>query len=218
MSEHYPALDIHFPPERESELFNEMKRRAVQPWSNQNHDPMGRTPTQDSFYFHRAVVGNAPSCTVCIHSDKVGHWVVQNIVPDAGQISSIPLDIYKNILMEFDSQIADPAAESVSGMSSIRYSKYRLEDYFSPRAVTLLQAFCSTSNQGDLGTHPTDQRKWMNFLITAYEDGKDIHCDVFGNCLRTAEWWPEWGIADLVREYDFAMRLLRQSGRPVGPK
>ena len=54
---------------------------------------------------------------------------------------------------------------------------------------------------------------WMNFLICAYDEGKNVHCDIFGKCLRASGWWPEDGIRDLVHEYDFALRLLRQSGR-----
>ena len=41
---------------------------------------------------------------------------------------------------------------------------------------------------------------------------------IFGNCLKSAKWWPEEGICRLVREYDFAMRLLKQSGRMSNTK
>jgi hypothetical protein len=121
--------------------------------------------------------------------------------------------MYKAILREFDSTIAEPAAELVDGMTAIEISQYRLQDYFSPRAVGLLEAFCLSSNQADLGTHPGDQERWITFLLAAFADGNDVHCDVFGNCLKTAEWWPEAGISRLVHEYDFAMRLLEQLHR-----
>ncbi len=218
MSEHFPIMDIHFPPEREKALHDEMTRRAVPPWSTQEHDALGRPTTSGSFYFHRAVVTNSPSCTVCIHRDNPGHWIINAIVPDEGQNPSIPLETYKEILREFESMIAEPSVEAVSGMCAIQLSKYRLEDYFSPHAVKLLEAFCLSSNHGDLGSHPSDQWKWISFLLAAFDDDKNIHCDIFGNCLKTAQWWPENGIADLVHEYDFAMRLLRQSGRSVGLK
>ena len=153
-----------------------------------------------------------------ISRNKEGHWVVQAIVPDEGQISQIPLDMYKAILSEFELQIAEPAANAVEGMTAIELSQYRLEDYFSPNAVALLEAFCATSNQGDLGSHPSDQEKWIRFLLAAYDEGKNIHCDIFGNCLKTAQWWPEDGIRRLVHEYDFAMRLLQQSDRSAEPQ
>lgn len=213
MAEHYQRINIHFPPARETEIHAEMKHRATSPWSPQVKDALGRPAEDGSFYFHRDVVSDEPSCTLCIRREKEGHWVVQAIVPDEGQINPIPLDVHKVILCEFESKIAEPAADCVQGMTSIELSKYRLEDYFSPQAVGLLDKFCATSNMSDLGSHPSDQEKWINFLLTAFDDGKDIHCDIFGKCLKTAGWWPEDEVWRLVNEYDFAMRLLQQSGR-----
>jgi hypothetical protein len=213
MAEHLPLMNIYFPPACESELHQAMKRRATSPWAPQENDAFDRPAEDGWYYFHREVVADQPSCTLCIAREKEGHWVVQNVVPDEGQISHIPLDTWKAILSEFESQIAEPAADAVEGLTAIEVSEYRLEDYFSPDAVGLLETFCATSNQGDLGSHPSDQEKWIRFLLAAYDDGKRTHCDVFGNCLRTAGWWPEEGIPQLVREYDFAVRLLRQSGR-----
>jgi len=216
--ERCPAMNIHFPPARENELHENMSRRATPPWSAKETDAFERAAKDGFFYFHREMVNDQPACTLCIERVRQGHWVVQNIVPDKGQISTIPIDMYKAILREFESTIAEPAAESVNGMTAIELSQYRLQDYFSPKAVGLLETFCLTSNQGDLGSHSSDQEKWIRFLLTAFDDGNDIHCDVFGNCLKTAEWWPEDGIPRLVHEYDFAMRLMRQSGRRVDPE
>jgi hypothetical protein len=211
-------MNIYFPPSRENELHEGMKLRATAPWAPQEYDAFNRPPKDGSCYFHRDVVGDQPSCTLCIRREKDGHWVVQNIVPDKGQVQQITLDMYKAILREFESQIADPATEAVEGHAAVEFSVYRLEDYFSPDAVGLLHAFCASSNQGDLGSHPSDQAKWIRFLLAAFDDGKNIHCDIFGNCLRTAQWWPEEGISRLVHEYDFSMRLLQQSGRRPEPQ
>lgn len=211
--EHFPQMDIRFPPAKEAELHEEMKRLASAPWSSQTHDPFGRPASSDRFYFHRDNVGDEPSCTVCIWRKELGHWIVLNIVPDEGQGHQIPINQYKKILTNFESEIAGPAAETIEGITSIDTSQYRLEDYFSPDAVKLLRHFCETSNQSDWGQHLSDQEKWMEFLLRVYDDNTDVHCDVFGRCLHTAGWWPEEGISRLVSEYDFAMRLLKQSGR-----
>jgi len=211
--EHYPHMYVRFPPGKEAELHEEMKRLSIEPWSPQPHNPFGKPVSNDRFYFHRDIVGNEPSCTLCIWRKEPGYWIVGNIVPDEGQISQIPLDQYKKILTEFESNIAEPGAEIVEGITSIELSQYRLEDYFSNDAVKLLELFCTTSNMSDLGQHPSDQEKWMNFLIQSYDDNADVHCDIFGSCLKSAGWWPEDYIPRLVREYDFALRLLKLSGR-----
>ncbi len=211
--EHLPQMHIRFPPAKEAELHEEMKRLASVPWSSQPHNPFGKPADSDHFYFHRDNVNDEPSCTLCIWRNEPGHWIVVAIVPDEGQVHQIPIVQFKKILTNFESYIAEPAAEIVKGITSIDTSNYRLEDYFSPEAVSLLQHFCETSNQSDFGHHPSDQEKWMKFLLRAYDDNVDVHCDIFGRCLYTAVCWPEQYIPRLVSEYDFAMRLLRQSGR-----
>lgn len=208
--EHYPKMDIRFSPASEDKLHKEMQRLATAPWSPQPYDPFKRTPNDGRFYFHRDVVGNQPSCTVCIWRKKPGHWIVTNLVPDEGQITKIPIGQYKDILNCFESEIAEPAATSIGGMTSIEMSQYRLQDYFSSKAVTLLKNFCESSNQSDLGQHPSDQKKWIDFLLHVYSDNNNIHCDIFGQCLQSENLWPETGIQQLVSEYDFAMRLLEQ--------
>ena len=211
--EHYPQMHIRFPPAREAELHEKMKRLAKAPWSPQLYDPQGRPAVTGRFYFHRDIVNDEPSCTVCIWRKELGNWIVTNLVPDEGQINPIPIDHYKKILTNFESDIAEHAVGSVEGITSIDIDQYRLEDYFSREAVKLLQHFCETSNQTDLGTHLSDQEKWIAFLLQVYEDNSNVHCDIFRYCLQTAECWPKEGIRTLVSEYDFAMRLLEQAER-----
>ena len=208
--EHYPQMDIHFPEAKETELHEKMRRRACTPWSPQEHDPHGRPAEKGRYYFHRDVVGDEPSCTVCIWSEKPGHWVVGEIVPDEGQVNPIPIEQYKKILNKFDSEIAEPAVKSINGMTSIGISQYRLEDHFSPEAVKKLEVFRRTPN-----SNLNDREKWIAFLLQAYDDKdkNDVHCDIFGDCLRTAGWPLKNDIPTLVSEYDFAMQLLKQSGR-----
>jgi hypothetical protein len=212
--EHRPLMNIYFSPCRENELHEVMKRQAIAPWASQTVNPFGKVPEEGRFYFHRDAVGDDPSCILCIHRKQPGHWIVPAIIPDEGQEQNpIPFDQYKTILSEFDAQIAEPAANAVQGMAALEISMFRLEDYFSPRSVELLKRFCTTSNQSDLGMHQSDQEKWIEFLLSAYDERKDIHCDIFGGCLKNADWWPESGVSKLINEYDFAMRLLKQSVR-----
>lgn len=186
-----------------------MWSNAVPPWTKQNRDAFGRVPKPGSFYFHRDKAGIEPPCTLCLTHEAPGHLVVRAIVPDAGTVSSIPHDQYLLILREFDEKIASPSVEKFDGMASIGTSTHTLEDYFSSKAITLLERFCTTSygSGSDLG----DQEKWIAFLLEVFRNGQYVHCDTFGACLEAKGWWQDDGIRDLVHEYDFAMRLLSQA-------
>jgi hypothetical protein len=212
----YPLMDIRFSASKEAELVAAMQAKAASPWCWQTHDAFGRPPEEGSLYFHRDGRAPDPPCTLCIRRKAPGHLVVDAVVPDAESVDTIPLDRYVRILREFDSDIAGPLAESFGGMTSLETASCTPEDYFSPTAVRLLERFCTTSNAGDLGSHLSDQEKWMDFLLQAYADGGNVHCDVFGECVRAKGWWPEAGISRLVREFDFAMRLMAHRDRQVG--
>jgi hypothetical protein len=130
-------------------------------------------------------------------------------VPDANTVPRIPVDQFVQILTEFDTLIAGPATEALSGMTAIGTSKHTLNDYFSQEAIRLLNHFCTTSN--GYGSHPADQDKWFAFLLYVQHNKEDVHCDIFGACLRETGWWHDDGISKLVNEYDFALQLLHKS-------
>ena len=208
-------MDIRFPAAREPELVTAMQQLAKGPWKSQDFDAFGRAPEAGSYYFHRDRIGTAPASTLCMYREIGGHLKVHAIVPDEDQPEhSISVPDYVAILQDFDKSIATPAAESVGGITAVGTSKHRLEDHFSPSAIRLLEAFCLTSNAGDGGSHPSDQRKWMAFLIFLHRHRESIHCDIFGKCLAATGWWPTRGIPDLVHEYDFAATLLKQFDEP----
>ena len=206
-----PDMDIYFPENQEVELLESMKTLAKKStlWQWQSHDAFGRSPDNDMFYFHRDKNNSEPPCTLCIRREEPGHFVIQNIVPDASIVSEIPVELYVRILKEFDELIAEPAAEALSGLTVIGTSEHSLKDYFSREAIRLLKFFCKTSNWSS--HHPLDQKKWLAFLLYIHRNEENVHCDIFRACLRDTGWCPDNDISQLVREYDFAMQLLRQS-------
>jgi hypothetical protein len=207
----YPLLDIRFPENKEATLIHEMKSRVERPWQWQHHDAFHRSPGDGRFYFHRDECGSDPPCTLCIWRKAPGHLVAHAIVPDTTAFE-IGVQQFTSILGEFDRVISSPAAEALGGMTQLGTSKHRLEDYLSSESVRLLELFCNTSNATDLGTHASDQEKWMAFLIHVHRQEDELHCDNFGACLKAKGWWPDAGIPKLVQEFDFAMRLLQQAG------
>lgn len=206
----YPDMNIRFPAGKEKELVAAMRALCGALWQWQDKDTHGKPVESGSLYFHRdATTGHVP-CTLCICRRDANLFVVVNIVPDK-MGDHISKSQYVELLREFDERIACPATEGVGGMTSIDAETETLADHFSSEELRLLKLFCSSSNASDLGSHPSDQEKWMAFLIAVHRNGKNVHCDTFRACLRSERCWPEHGIDRLVSEYDFAMQLLRQN-------
>jgi hypothetical protein len=209
--EAFPELDIYFPNDQESRLIDAMKKRANGQWQWRPHGPGTQSVKDGQYFFHRVADKLAPASTLYLARKAPGHLWVPCFTSDTTD-AQIPWGNLPGMIQDFCTQIADPAANIVDGYCSVGTSTHTLEDYFSSESIALLQGFCTSSNAGDLGTHPRDQERWMAFVIHHYRNRtKRVAGDVFGELLRDKEWWPEYGIPRLVREFDFAMRLLEQA-------
>jgi hypothetical protein len=112
----YPVLTIRFPEHKETDLIAALTARAAPPWRRQEIDAFRCPGLDDHIAFHHDRVGDDPSCTLWIYRQP-GNFEVVNIVPDEPTSDRISIDQYVRILHDFDQAIADPAAESVGGMS-----------------------------------------------------------------------------------------------------
>lgn len=203
----YPDMDIRYPEGYEPSLAEKMVSRATGIW-RKSGSPVNRPIEDGQYFFHRDASGGIVSCIVCLNRSEPGHLVVVNIVPDK-MGDQISIDQYVTILQDFNSTIAEPAADEVGGMTSIDTSKRTLEDYYSKESLQLLEYFCKSSN--GYGSHPSDQRKWRAFLLHVHRNEKERpHGDTLGRLLAATDWFPQDGIRNLAMEYNFAMELLDQ--------
>jgi hypothetical protein len=207
----YPLLNIRFPEQKEPELVDAMRRRAAPPSRWRPYEPVNCRVEEGEAFFRRDAVGADPPCILYLCREGPGNWAVTHIQAECEGVHFLALDEYVAILRDFDVLIAEPAAEELGGMTSIDTTQRSLEDYFPAEAVRLLKLFCTTSNKSDLGSHPSDQRKWIAFLLCVYFSRAEVDCDTFGQCLHATGWWPEDHILTLVNEYELAMRLLEQA-------
>jgi hypothetical protein len=205
-------MNIRFPEGRDQELVTAMKTAARPPW---RWHPMDREP--EYIVFHRDKVGPDPPCTLWIHRSAPGNFVVVNIIPDPDTALYLEVDQHVRVLRDFDSSIAEAAAEAVGGMTSIDTDRRGLEDYFSAEAIGLLEGFCTGSNAASLGSHPSDQIRWMRFVLHVHrKSAEPVDSDTFGHCLRDKGWWPEEGIEKLMEEYEFGLGLLQLADAQAG--
>jgi hypothetical protein len=206
-------MTIHFPESKEGDLIAALKGQATPPWRWEEKNALPDHLGDEGYVlFCREPVGTEPPYQVWLYHQTPGELVLTNIFA-LGPMEGITRAQYTRVLEEFEKLIAEPAAACVGGLAAIDTQTRRPEDYFSPRAVQYLQLFCTTSNVSTLGSHPSDQRKWVMFLLQTYRDQvanqADVDCDTLGECLRAKGWWPEEDIPRLVQEYDLAMVLLR---------
>ena len=114
---------ILFPEDRESDLHEEMIRRATSQWLPSETNTHGRQPEEGHFYFRRAETETEPGGFLCIWRKEPGRWLIINFLTELGVpvVESIEKTMVYRFVREFFDQIAGPAAEAVNGGAFIRF-------------------------------------------------------------------------------------------------
>jgi hypothetical protein len=172
-------------------------------------DTHGKPPAEGRFYIHVDASKDCSGATVCILREGANLLVVRQIVEDRDS-DQIPLAEHNRILREFDDRVARPAAESFGGMTFFEIEAQTLADHFSGPTLRLLDAFLHAGNAAGPSAHPSDEKNWIAFLISAHRTAPGMHCDAFKALLQRKVSLPDDAVVRLSGEFDFAMRLLRQ--------
>src|SRR3546814_8731568 len=72
----------------------------------------------------------------------------------------------------------------------------------------LFRSFSAAANKATGASHPLDQRRWFDFIISAHRSGKDIGTDRLARWLHEVEGWDEDSAHRLAGEYERCKELL----------
>jgi hypothetical protein len=142
------------------------------------------------------------------HADRhATSWLyVSNIVPIGAQ--QLTVDQYNNILREFETRFAKPAAGLLGVRVELSSAEQSLEDWLSPQSAGLLRAFSRGANKSTGSGHPMDRERWLNFLIALHRSGEDPNIGLIERWLVEEERWRDETTSRLLSEYEFARDLL----------
>src|SRR3546814_3953965 len=75
-----------------------------------------------------------------------------------------------------------PVAERFGWQVSTTSPTQGLDDWLDEESAAALRRFSAAANKATGASHPLDQRRWFDFIISAHRSGKDIGTD------RLARW------------------------------
>jgi hypothetical protein len=107
--------------------------------------------------------------------------------------------------------VVRPRAEERGVEVELTSSQADLGNWLSEKSAEKLRMFSTLSNK-DIGClHRLDQKRWIDFIVTAHDDGSQLHASTLRRWLIEIEGWsPE--IADqLVSEYELGGEVLSLS-------
>ena len=152
-----------------------------------------------------------------IHASALTLWerpegfTVANIVPN--EISELGVKGYNDVLNDFVNRVAKPASDK--SMFSVYVGKREqcITDWTSKEAARALSRFSGTANKSTGSSHPSDQRRWFEFLIAVHRAHSELGTHTLGRWLVEVERWPPEVARDLMLEFELGMALLKQYDR-----
>src|SRR3546814_11423754 len=83
-------------------------------------------------------------------------------------------------------------------------------------SAAALRRFSAAANKATGASHPLDQRRWFDFIISAHRSGKDIGTDRLARWLHEVEGWDEDSAHRLAGEYERCQELLDREAETRG--
>jgi hypothetical protein len=168
-----------------------------------------RDKDKESKWPHGFVFARAPdalpAASVFVYVD--GHTgSVSNIVPlDTGQLS---FDDYNGILTDFLDHGLVRAAPKLGLTVSATSANRPITDWLSEAAAKKLHTFSGLANKSTGAAHPSDRKRWLDFLVQAFRDDATIDFGTLRRWLIEIEHWPEEQADALAADYSFSRELL----------
>ena len=140
--------------------------------------------------------------------EEANGYKVPNIVPrDYGELG---ITGYNDILNDFIDLIVKPASECSEFCVKITEREQSIQDWTSKEAADALHSFSVAANKSTGSGHPSDRKRWFQFLMSANKANKKPDPELLERWLVEAEEWPPDVASRLAIQYEFGLDLLNE--------
>lgn len=205
----FQDMEIIAPVKLRNELRDALITASVVPWSI-DLDRMANAKknsiiSEDVILFKRESDAKLPAAGLTLWGTEKGYYV-PNIVPlETGKLTYTQ---YNTILDDFIVRIALPVSSKFGFKVERSESEQTIDDWLSPRAVIKLKSFSNSANKSTLASHPLDQRRWFDFIITAYLNNDKLKSDMLSRWLYEVDGWDENSAIELAGNFENSISLL----------
>ena len=138
------------------------------------------------------------------HSDAETWWV-SNIVPT--EQNELTHDQYNDALISFNEQIIQPAIIDTPITAQLTSDVITVASVAGIEVEDALKRFSKLANKSTGTSHPSDQKRWFEFLILAHHAPHKLEVNLVIYTLRELGWSEERAI-ELGLQFEFAESLL----------
>lgn len=211
--ETFRELAIAFRDLPASTIIVELTSAAVPPWSrDQGAEERMRSVTLPTKAIHCAFAraegaGVEPGVLWLVL--KGDHRLeVNNIVPT--KKTELSYREYNAILQDFVERVVQPVKAKLAREVEIAITaaEYRLVEHLPADVYKQLEAFATMANRTTGSGHPSDQRRWLDFLTASHRQRCFVDAGVLARWFQEDMHWPVEASWKLASEYEFARDLL----------
>lgn len=138
--------------------------------------------------------------------EEANGYKVSNIVPLVS--GDLGIKGYNEVLNDFVDQVVTPAAK-VGGFEVLLTLEFQsIDNWTDKKTAMALSKFSALANKSTGRSHPLDEMRWLDFLITAHENKTTLDAEFLARWLIEVEQWPAQTAHELASEYAFSRSLL----------
>ncbi|SEN38917.1 hypothetical protein [Nitrosomonas marina] len=157
------------------------------------------------YCFERKETADMPAAGLSLFSRGDNSWFVPNVVPL--KLRELTTDQYNRVLTDFVELVLKPALEGTSTTFEISNDEIFLQNVVGESAARALDTFSSCANKSTGSSHPSDQKRWFEFLVKVSRSGNQLPTDLLIHALLEQGWSDDYA-HKLAIEFEFAQDLL----------
>jgi len=206
----YRDLYISGPLDKRAGLRSALLNAADGPWSidlkRSEEVAKGAITTDDVLLFRTKSTNKYPEAGLTLWQHEEGYYV-PNIVPlESGQLSHAQ---YNAILDDFIERIASNVAAKFGFEISTTSGHQSIVDWVPEDTAIKLRRFSGAANKSTGASHPADERRWFDFIVSVHRSGQRLDSDRLARWLHEADGWDERTAHGLAGRFEGAVALLK---------
>ncbi|CEJ14706.1 hypothetical protein BN1110_05041 [bacterium YEK0313] len=202
-------MAIRGPIAKRPELREALIAAAIEPWrvdlERSAEVAHNARASGDVVLFRRDAGQDHPAAGLTLWGTEDGYYV-PNIVPL--EIGRLTFAQYNAVLADFIARVAAPVTAQFGFTILTTEPRQTLDDWLSPDAALKLKRFSGVANKSTGASHPSDQRRWFDFLVAVYRSGDKPGADRLARWLHEVDGWDEDSAHNLAGDFETAIALL----------
>ncbi len=189
-----------------NDFLDKLENELKAPWIRGRDKEKNREIAVDKSICFEAQEGSSvsPSELFIFQKDNDTLWV-SNIIPTGS--GSLTYDQYNFALENFYENIVTPAIEGISTTAELTSDQISIGKVAGEEVEKALMLFSDLANKSTGSSHPSDNRRWLEFLVLAQEAKPDLDPDIVIRTL-VERGWSEDVASMLGGQFEFAQDLL----------